>query len=457
MRQHLHCGVDLGSTNIKVVLIDGYGRSVSSRSVPTPRISDGVGVATDAAKLIVLLEKMILEAWRDAGAGVPLRSVTVAGVGEDGLGIGQDLTPTGISIPWFDRRAEAEARILRHGAIGGARAGIEIGPDRTAAKWLWLRHHKPLEVADARFWVALTDYPSVWWTGRPFMSNTLAARTACYDVFSREWIAESLLRVGAPPLPPLLRAGEMVGTIKRGDLLTEGAADQNTVVAVGGHDHPIAAFAIRTLDREARVDSMGTANLVYGEAAGPNPPYLDPYLAFSVPPRSEVGVSCLGVFELSATLKSAAADTDVLVAMLAEKRLQGSPTRGSAEPESEVAATRYRLEHASFYARRMFDAMDLAGAPAGSIFSTGGWANSRAFLELRASIFGKPIFVIEEPELTAVACACLGALFSTGTCPDLRETRALLQIDPVESWSKIYQELYPEVRRTLDLNMMTSR
>jgi xylulokinase len=455
MRQHLHCGIDLGSTNIKVVLIDDNGRSLSSRSVSTPRLSDGTGVVTDAAMLVALLERMILEAWREAGAGAPLRSVTVAGVGEDGLGIRKDLRPTGLSIPWFDRRAEAEARSLRNGAVGDARVGIAIGPDRTAAKWLWLKHNKPLELAEARYWVALTDYPSVWWTGRPFMSNTLAARTACYDVFSREWLTQSLHRVGAPPLPPLLRAGDVIGTVTRGDIVIEGAADENTAVVVGGHDHPIAAFAIRNLVREARVDSMGTANLVYGEAAGPNPPYLDQYLAFSVPPRSEVGVSCLGVFELSASLKRTVADGRVLMAMLAEKRLPSSPLPARAEPQSEVAATRSRLEYASFYARRMFEAMDHVGAPDGPVFSTGGWANSRAFLELRASVFAKPILVIDEPELTAVGCACVGASFSTGISPDLRETRALQQIDPVESWSKIYEDAYPEMTRIIDRHVMT--
>ena len=45
----------------------------------------------------------------------------------------------------------------------------------------------------------------------------------------------------------------------------------------------MAAAAIRRLDPDALVDSMGTANLAYGETTDVGEPRLDPYLAFSVP------------------------------------------------------------------------------------------------------------------------------------------------------------------------------
>ena len=48
------------------------------------------------------------------------------------------------------------------------------------------------------------------------MSASLAARTACYDVFERRWLGEILDRVHAPPLPDLLGAGTVVGRVRRG-------------------------------------------------------------------------------------------------------------------------------------------------------------------------------------------------------------------------------------------------
>ena len=96
------------------------------------------------------------------------------------------------------------------------------------------------------------------------MSATLAPRTACYDVYARRWIEPLLEAAGAPPLPPLRLAGTPVGTMRAGALIESGAASAGTLLVAGGHDHPIAASTIRRLAPSARVDSMGTANLVYG-------------------------------------------------------------------------------------------------------------------------------------------------------------------------------------------------
>ena len=317
----LFCGIDLGSTNVKVVLADAEGRALYTRSVPSPRISDGVGDATDASALVALIESMVIDGWREVGRGMALRSIATAGVGEDGIGVRRDMSPTGPALPWFDTRAGAEADALRCHAAATARAGIAVGPDRTAAKWLWLRRHRPDVLAEASQWIALTDYPAAWWTGRPFMSATLAARTACYDVFDRRWIAPMLEAAGAPPLPELLEAGAVIGAVRAGPLRASGAASPETLVVAGGHDHPVAASAIRRMAPAARVNSMGTANLVYGEAPRPSTPYFDPFMAFSVPVSGAAAVACLGVMELSATLASTQVDQDRLREMLAAPRI----------------------------------------------------------------------------------------------------------------------------------------
>lgn len=449
----LACGIDIGSTNVKVMLSDEEGRAVFTRAVPTPRLSDGFGVATDAAALVGLLETMVVEGWRELGAGAPLQAIATTGVGEDGVGTDADLTPTGLAIPWFDARAADEAAWLRASPAATPRAGIAIEPDRTAAKWSWLRRHKPEDLADARCWIALADFPSVWWSGRPFMSQSLAPRTACYDVFGRAWIEPLLAAAGAPPLPPLVDAGSIVGGVRGGVLRDSGAASSETLIVAGGHDHPVAASAIRRLDATARVDSIGTANLVYGEAPGPAVPYLDPFVCFSLPPSGAAGVSCLGVMEFSASLKAVRTDEALFRGVLADGRLPSAPPE-VLEPrdiiESGAIAVRRALERATFHARRMLSAMTDAGTPPGPIYATGGWSRSRALVELRASIFGQSIHVIDEPELTAIGAAYLAAQAATGVAPRLEATRRVVVIDPVNEWSTAYDRLFPVGTRSSD-------
>ena len=450
----LACGVDIGSTNVKVVLADEDGRAVHTRAVPTPRVSDGVGPATDAAALVSLLESMIIEGWREVGQGAPLAAIAAAGVGEDGVCTDAGLRPTGLALPWFDTRAATEAEELRRHPAATPRAGIAIGPDRTAAKWLWLRRRRPGEIRAARHWIALTDYPAAWWSGVPFMSATLAPRTACYDVYARRWIEPLLDAAGAPPLPGLIEAGTPVGTLRSGPLTRSGAASVETLVVAGGHDHPVAATAIRRLAPDARVDSMGTANLVYGEAGGPAEPDFDPFMAFSVPPSGAPGLACLGVMELSAALARAREDGATFHRLLGAARLPGEPLPDADDGgrDAEVAVRR-ALERASFHARRMFAAMDHAGAPPGPVFATGGWARSRAFLELRASIFGQPVHTIDEPELTAIGAAFLAFEAANGAAPRLDATRRVGTVEPVPAWAGAYDAVYPAVRRRLEATL----
>ena len=192
----LSCGVDIGSTNVKVTFVDERGHAVWTKAVPSPRVPDNGGVATDALALVAMIEEMIVTGWRLHGRSLPLRAIAAAGVGEDGVGVRADLTPTGLALPWFDERAATQANDLQRTSRYAAQAGLAIDYSRTAAKWLWLRQNRPADLLSSAFWVALTDYPAVAWTGRAFMSETLAARTACYDVYARCWI-EPLLTAAA--------------------------------------------------------------------------------------------------------------------------------------------------------------------------------------------------------------------------------------------------------------------
>jgi xylulokinase len=446
----LDCGIDIGSTNIKVVLVDGDGRPAWTQAVPTPRRIDGEGAATDALELVALLEEMVAAGWRKVGGNLPLRSVTTTGVGEDGVGIDAAGQPTGLALPWFDGRAATEAAELFAHPAANPRTGIAVAADRTVAKWLWLHRHRAHVLRDAVWWGALTDFPVFRWSGRPFMSRTLAARTGAYDVYRRVWVDELLQAAGAPALPPLLDAGTAVGTFVAGPLRASGAVSGETLLVAGGHDHPVAASAIRRVHPNARVDSMGTANLVYGEASGVEAAMFDPFMAFSVPVSARPGVACLGVMGLSAILRPAEGDAPPLTDILAAPRIPGCPPENADAPSAAALEIRRRLEWATFHTRRMFAAMDAAGAEPGPIYATGGWARSTAFLELRASIFGRRIHAIDEPELAAIGAALFGAQGAGVAAPSLEHVHRIRTIEPVPAWSVAYDELYPSVRRRLE-------
>ena len=245
----LTCGVDIGSTNVKVILADERARAVWTKAVPTPRVSDDSGVATDVLRLVGMIEEMIIEGWRTHGRSLPLQAIAVVGVGEDGVGVRADLMPLGLALPWFDERAAMQASVLQRNSHYAAQAGIAIESSRTAAKWLWLRENRPAELQSAAFWITLTDYPAVAWTGRAFISETLAARTGCYDVYARSWIEPLLTAAGAPTLPPVVPAGTALGSVKnwtstreRSRVYSDGGCSRWTRSSDGRRHDPAVAF-----------------------------------------------------------------------------------------------------------------------------------------------------------------------------------------------------------------------
>jgi xylulokinase len=451
-------GIDVGSTNVKVTLVDHTAQTRWTQSRPVPRVMDEGRPATDALALVATLEAMIVEGWRAAGAGVPLSAIAVTGVGEDGVPVGADLRPLDVAIPWFDRRAEQDAIELNAQLAAHVdervRAGVAIDFSRTAAKWKWLRKHRAQVMHDAHLWLALTDFSAAWWTQTPFMSETLAARTACYDVFDRQWIGPLLDASGALPRPTIVAAGTVIGNVTTGALLECGAANRDTLVVAGGHDHPVAASAVRRLHAHALIDSLGTANLMYDEVAQ-LAPRADPFIAFSVPALGGAGVACAGVFEFSATLEPFR--THGLSAFLSGEQAAGEPANATdvlaavdhtLRPHASPVPhdLRAAVDAACLYARGMRDAIRAAGAPASPVYSIGGWARSKALLRIRASVFGERVAAVDEDEITALGVALIArdALGIDHTHAPLQ--RAVRHVEPEPRWQESYERDYANFR-----------
>lgn len=424
------CGLDIGSTNLKVVLAGEDGRTLWVRSVPTPHVNDGLGTTTDATALMALLEELVIEGWRAVGGGRPLAAISSSGVGEDGVCADADMRSLGLVIAWNDKRALAEVARFRE-RFNFTRVDFHS----TAGKWMWMRQHRAAEIGAAKHWIALADYPCALWCGQPFMSETLAARTGCYDLVNRCWSTEALAFAGAPPLPRLLRTGEIAGTAGPGRLREAGVVSSATLLVAGGHDHPIASSAILRLNGEARIDSLGTANAIYGETRAAHP-MIDDSLETTIPAMCGPGLAVVGVTEFTLTLEKHFT-REAVRAVLALPRLPGAP-----DPKGDDDASRIRrvLEEMALRGRNFLRAFDRAGVPRGAIYATGGWARSTALMELRASAFREPVTVVEEPELVGLGAALLALEAATGTTASFTP-QGLHVVDPLGRWSEAYTGL----------------
>jgi sugar (pentulose or hexulose) kinase len=84
----LHAGLDLGSTAIKMLVIDDAGREVAGAQVPTPwRVGEGGTTDIAADDLLASVRTLIDLVETDLAplTAQPLTSLAVAGMGETGI------------------------------------------------------------------------------------------------------------------------------------------------------------------------------------------------------------------------------------------------------------------------------------------------------------------------------------------------------------------------------------
>lgn len=260
-------GVDLGTTDTKVVLTSPDGSPLAFARRPTAWhvTPQGRHESTGEALLQGVLDA-VSDALADLGArtqtGVRVTGLGIAGLAESGVlldGAGRSTTPV---IAWFDDRGAAEFAALDPGFLAAfpGRTGLPVGPQWTLPKLLWLRGRDGTLPASAR-WLNVPEFVAWELCGEQASEPSLASRTGLLDQGSgRPW-PDALAAVGAPAglLPDRVPAGTPIGRISGCAAVPELAG---AVVTVAGHDHPVAAVGAGAVGAEDLFDSCGTAEVL---------------------------------------------------------------------------------------------------------------------------------------------------------------------------------------------------
>jgi sugar (pentulose or hexulose) kinase len=412
------CGVDIGSTNTKVIALDPRGVVVARRHRTTPR-ADAV---VDASALLTAIEEMIL----DICSGTYLvHAVCVAGVGEDGILVDDQLTPITPALAWFDPRRGDVFSSLAPRLTPYPNPCVADDAARSIVGWRWAVDQPA--ASRARSWVALTDYASTAWTGATFMSDSLAARTAAWNGRTRQWVDDRVaVGIGSVALlPPVRRGGDVVGDIVGQSPLAQVCAADAVVVA-GGHDHPIGGWGVAQLDGGSILDSMGTAEVVVAQSPKA---FVEHSADIDVAPGiRSTGTTVLSVEELARNVEWAARDLgvgaaiDAIIAGAVEpdgflhRPVFVRGTRGGGLPRYTADAPDDALSRASAVlgalARTGEHALQAVAAQLNTeprVYSAGGWSRSPGWVDTKASVTGRDVTVIPEPQVTATGAALLAA------------------------------------------------
>ncbi|ALE72630.1 carbohydrate kinase [Pseudonocardia sp. EC080610-09] len=263
MDDRLVAGIDLGSTGIKLLVLDEDGTEVLVEEIPTPWRPGPGGTADLPVPTLVSAVHRLVGAAAGRLATVTDRTVgaiAVAGMGESGVLLDGDGDAVAPAFAWFDPRGAEQVANLpeRIRSEFAGRTGLPLGAQTSVAKLAYLRDSGIR--LDGRCWLNLPEFVATVLGGRPTAEYSLASRTGLLDQDTGlPWDA-MLDELGVTPafLPPLEPAGTDLGAVsERFPAPFAGAR-----IAVGGHDHLVAAEAAGTIGDGHYHVSIGTAEVL---------------------------------------------------------------------------------------------------------------------------------------------------------------------------------------------------
>jgi len=265
----LLCGIDVGTTGLKLGLFRPDGKAVGTTSVEYAFGSPQSGFAEmDGHAYWDALKTALKDCCRQ-GACRPseVEAIGISTTGQAFLlmdGAGRELTPM---IVWLDHRGDEFVAPTRerfdelayYQTTGiGAISGLSTGP-----KLMWYRRYRP-ELLDHAAHIALIDSYVIWrLTGRCVGSSNVAGFSGLWNTREGRWWDEMLNLVGieARQLPEIRDPAEAGATVSS-KVAAETGLREGITVAVGTNDQFAGALGAGNVDPGIFTDSTGTAMAV---------------------------------------------------------------------------------------------------------------------------------------------------------------------------------------------------
>lgn len=473
----MYLGLDLGTSGVKAMLIDGEQRLIGSASGaldvsrPHPGWSE-----QDPAQWIRATE----EAIAGLKASHPAALAAVEGIGLSGQMHGATLLDAAGNvlrpcILWNDTRSHAEAAALDADPRFRAVTGNIVFPGFTAPKLAWVAKHEPEIFAKVAKVLLPKDYLRLWLAGEYISEMSDSAGTSWLDTGKRTWSAELLAATGLEErhMPALVEGTAQAGKL-RPALASAWGMGRDVVIAGGAGDNAASACGMGTVSEGAAFVSLGTSGVLFAANASylPRPESAVHAFCHALPGTwHQMGVILSATDALNwhsgVTGQSAAALTGELgdelkapTGVLFLPYLSGERTPhndaairgafvGLGHESNRVALTQAVLEGVSFAIRDNLEALKAAGTSISRVTAIGGGSRSRYWLASIATALDIPVDIPADGDFgAAFGAARLGLIAATGADPlsVCTPPATAATIDPVPSLSPAYAGAYERYR-----------
>ncbi len=263
----LFVGIDLGTSSVKLMLLDGDGMILNTATreydVCYPQSGWSEQNAEDWWYAICEALPELLQGFD----GQAVKGIGVAGQMHGLVVLDKNDTVIRPTILWNDGRTDRETAYLNE-VIGKEKLFAYTGniafAGFTAPKLLWLRENEPENFAKINKIMLPKDYVNYCLTGTHSTDFSDAAGMLLLDVKNKRWSQEMLDICGITEkqMPKLYESFEVVGTLKK-DIAEKFGLRSDVVVVAGAGDNAAAAIGTATVGEGKCNISLGTSGTIF--------------------------------------------------------------------------------------------------------------------------------------------------------------------------------------------------
>lgn len=472
-------GVDLGTSAVKIILVNEKGKIIDDLSKSFSVIQEKPGYCEQNPNDWV---DRTVEGLSELVKKADIHPESIEGISFSGQMHGLVLLDEHHevlrdAILWNDTRTTEECEDI-YEIIGNERLlDITKNPALegfTLPKLLWVKKHEPEIFKKAATFLLPKDYVRYKLTGKLQMEVSDAAGTLLLDVTKKAWSQEicDLLDIDSHLCPPLIASYDEVGTLSA-DYAFQTGLSRTTRVFAGGADNACGAIGSGILEDGQTLCSTGTSGVVLSYESSDDKDFHGKvhYFNHSAPNAFYTMGVTLSAGDSLAWFKDTFAPEESFDDLLSDVGTVPAGSRGllftpylvgerTPHGDSSIRGSfigmdrsherkdfvRAVLEGITFSLNESIHIFRQHGKTIDTIVSIGGGAKSDEWLQIQADIFNAKIVKLSSEQGPAMGAAMIAA-YGCGWFDSLKECAdAFLSVErefePIHDNVEIYKELF---------------
>jgi len=227
----MYLGLDLGTSGLKAILIDGDQAVVAEASADLSVSRPHEGWSEQAPSDWIAAAEKVLDRLAAGNEMAAIRGIGLSGQMHGATVLDKNDSVLRPAILWNDTRSADEASKMDADPSCRKITGNIVFPGFTAPKMAWMQNNEPNLFKEIGKVLLPKDYLRLWLTGDYVSDMSDSAGTSWLDTGKRDWSDEllRLVNLGREHMPRLVEGSEPSGTL-RAEIAAHGFPQQNLLV-----------------------------------------------------------------------------------------------------------------------------------------------------------------------------------------------------------------------------------